>query len=226
MEIPAVLSRCPLFDGLEGAELEGLLDCLSARAARRAAGGFFLMAGQQARWAGVLLTGRAQVIREDFSGSRTLVAPIEPGELFAEAFACASGGGQTLTVSVRAAADSTALLLDLSRAALPCERGCPRHARLTANLLAVMADKNLLLSRRVGHLSRRSTREKVLSYLSEQAVLRGADTFTIPFDRQELADYLCVERSALSAVLSALRREGALDFHRSTFTLRAPAEED
>lgn len=216
----SVLLASPLFRGIRAEELDQVLACLDARTRRWRGGSFLLMAGQRVQRVGLLLEGRAQIVREDHAGNRTLVAELEPGDLFAEAFACAAGGGQVLTVSVLAAADCAAVLLDFRGLLSGAAAALPFQARLTGNLLAVMADKNLLLSRRLGHLSRRSTREKVLSYLSEQAVLRGADAFSIPFDRQELADYLCVERSALSAVLSALRREGVLDFRRNFFTLR------
>lgn len=210
----------PLFAGISPDGLIQMLSCLDARRKCFVSGEVVLLAGETADRIGVLLSGRAQVLREDVAGTRTIVAELMPGDLFAETFACASGGGMALPVTVQAAAESAVLLLDYRRMISSCRQSCPCHAKLIENMLAVLADKNLLLSRRLGHLSRRTTREKLLSYLSEQATLAGSDRFTIPFNRQELADYLCVERSAMSAALGRLREEGLLDFSRSRFYLR------
>lgn len=179
-----------------------------------------LLAGDPADRVGVLLEGRAQVIREEFSGSRTILTGLNPGNLFAEAFACASGEHKTLPVTVLAVAESVVLWMDYRKILRACPAGCAFHHRLVENMLAVVADKNLMLNRRIGHLSKRSTREKLLSYLSEQAALHGSAAFSIPFDRQQLADYLCVERSAMSAVLSKLREEGVLEVERNRFRLK------
>ena len=113
------------------------------------------------------------------------------------------------------------LLMDYRKILHACPSGCSFHQKLVENMLAVVADKNLMLNRRLGHLSKRSTREKLLSYLSEQATLHDSADFYIPFDRQELADYLCVERSAMSAVLSKLRAEGLLEVERNHFHLKS-----
>lgn len=216
----SLLQSIPLFRGIGGTELGAMLDCLRARQSGYRAGEIILLAGQPADRVGILLDGRAQIIREEFSGSRTLLAGLEPGDLFAEAFACASGDGRTLPVTVLSVTESAVLLIDYRRVITTCPSACPFHARLIENMLAVMADKNVLLNRRLGHLSKRSTREKLLSYFSEQAALGGSDEFTIPFNRQELADYLCVERSAMSATLSKLRDEGILETRRNHFILR------
>lgn len=216
----AILKQCRLFQGIGEGELGQMLACLQARRARYAAGETILLAGEPADRVGILLEGRAQVIREEYSGSRTLLANLEPGDLFAEAFACASESGRTLPVTVLSPAASAVLMIDYRRVIKTCPSACAFHARLIENMLAVMADKNLLLNRRLGHLSKRSTREKLLSYFSEQAAQGGSAEFTIPFNRQELADYLCVERSAMSAALSKLQAEGVLETRRSHFRLK------
>ena len=140
------------------------------------------------------------------------LAAVEPGDLFAEAFACA---GVPLTVRVEGAQDGEGVFLPPEHLMDPP----PGGGELPGRLLGLMARKNLMLNRKIGHLSQRTTRAKVLSYLSHQAEAAGSSSFTIPLDRQELADYLSVDRSALSAQLGQLRREGVLDFSRSRFTL-------
>ena len=220
MDEPNILTECALFRGLRRAQIREMLPCLSARQARFRRGQFLLRAGDRASSAGIILSGEAEVLQEDFWGNRNLLAAVGPGDLFAEAFACASGEHKTLPVTVLAVAESVVLWMDYRKILRACPAGCAFHHRLVENMLAVVADKNLMLNRRIGHLSKRSTREKLLSYLSEQAALHGSAAFSIPFDRQQLADYLCVERSAMSTVLSKLREEGVLEVERNRFRLK------
>ena len=167
-----ILESVPLFRGISEEERQQMLDCLRAQQQRFATGAVILLAGDPADRVGVLLEGRAQVIREEFSGSRTILTGLNPGDLFAEAFACASGEHKTLPVTVLAVAESVVLWMDYRKILRTCPAGCAFHHRLVENMLAVVADKNLMLNRRIGHLSKRSTREKLLSYLSEDVYKR------------------------------------------------------
>lgn len=219
-----LLQSIPLFNGIKKEELRGMLGCLNARKQRYEAGEVILLAGERAGNVGVLLSGRAQVVREDYAGNRTILTQLSPGELFAEVFACASGSAKTLPISVLSIVESEALLLDYRRIISSCTSACAFHTRLIENMLAVLANKSLLLNRRLGHLSKRSTREKLLSYLEEQAAFHNSRSFAIEFNRQELADYLCVERSAMSAALGKLQAEGLVRYHKNQFWL--PGAED
>lgn len=214
------LENSLLFRGIPGDELEQLIDCLGATKQLFLPSEVILAEGQPAQQIGILLYGRAQVIREDRLGNRNILAEIEPGELFAETFACASEASSFLSVTVLSVTQSGVLLFDYQSLICTCPSFHKLHTLLIKNMLSILANKNLLLNRRLGHLSKRTTREKVLSYLTEQATLCGSAEFHIPFNRQQLADYLCVERSAMSAVLSQLRREGLLDFHKNHFFLK------
>ncbi len=120
--------------------------------------------------------------------------------------------------SVEAAADSDVLLIDVKRILTTCPTACRFHSRLIENLMAILARKNILLGAKIRHLSRRSTRDKLLSYLSEQAREAGSRSFTIPFNRQELADSLCVDRSAMSSELSKLKPRAVLDYEKNSFS--------
>ena len=211
-EIFAVLARCPLFSGLDEGALKELLPRLRPIRRRWARGETLLHPGEPAPGVGVVLSGGVRIVREDFWGNRSLLAAVGPGDLFAEAFACA---GVPLTVRVEGAQDGEGVFFPPGHLMDPP----PGGGALPGRLLGLMARKNLMLNRKIGHLSQRTTRAKVLSYLSHQAEAAGSSSFTIPLDRQELADYLSVDRSALSAQLGQLRREGVLDFSRSRFTL-------
>ncbi len=213
-----MLKKTPLFDGVSDADLEKLLGCLDARKRSYCRNEAILLAGEEARDVGVVLSGRVQVVQEDVTGSRAILAQLGEGALFAEAFACSSF--KTLSVSVFSVSESVVMFLDCQKLMTACPGGCTFHNQLIQNMLRVLANKNVLLSRKMEHLSKRTTREKLLSYLSEQAVICRSREFVIPFNRQELADYLCVDRSAMSAELGRLRDEGLLEFERSRFLLR------
>ena len=212
-----VLLKSPLFAGIGAQDMEAMLDCLGAVERRFSRGEAVLRAGEPARRLGVVLSGRLQVCREDREGRRTVLSSVPPAGIFGEAHACA--GTAALPVSVWAVEDSAVLLLDIARVVGTCPSSCAFHSRLVTNLLSVLAGKNILLSAKLEHVSQRTIREKLLSYLSAQAALAGSDAFSIPFDRQALADYLCADRSALSRELSHLRKEGVLDYHRNQFRI-------
>lgn len=219
-----VLRKAPLFHSIVEEELYGLLGCLRAKPRAYTKGALLLRAGEPVTCFGMVLTGRAQVTREDLYGTRTLLTQLGAGDLFAEAFAF--GNAPLLPVSVEAASDCEALLLDHTRMLSPCETGCTFHTQLIRNMMGILAQKNLTLNSKIQHLSRRTTREKLLSFLNEQAARHNSAQFIIPFDRQELADYLCVERSAMSAELSRLQKEGVLSYHKSAFKLHAAGREE
>lgn len=221
MDEPNILTECALFRGLRRAQIREMLPCLSARQARFRRRQFLLRAGDRASSAGIILSGEAEVLQEDFWGNRNLLAAVGPGELFAEAFACAHA---VSPVSVQCTTDGSVLYLNVRAVFSPCEKACAQHKTLSQNLIRVLAEKNMQLNEKAGFLSQRTTREKLLAYLSVQARRAGSASFRIPFDRQQLADYLSVNRSAMSAELSNMQRDGLLRTDRSCFTLCQPED--
>ena len=219
MDDLTILTECALFHGLREAQIREMLPCLSARQSRFRRGQFLLRAGDRVAFAGILLSGEAEVLQEDFWGNRNLLAAVGQGDLFAEAFACAHA---VSPVSVLCKTDGSVLYLNVRAVFSPCEKACAQHKALSQNLIRVLAEKNMQLNEKVGFLSQRTTREKLLAYLSAQARRAGSASFRIPFDRQQLADFLSVNRSAMSAELSRMQREGLLCADRSSFTLRQP----
>lgn len=212
------LAGCPLFSGIAPQEAVSLLHCLSARQRQYAKDTFLFRAEEPARSVGVLLSGSVHIIQEDYWGNRTILAHAGPGELFGEAFSCAQVSH--LPVSVVAAENAVVLLLNCRKLLTVCPSACTFHTRVLTNLLQILAQKNILLTQKIGYLSKRTTREKVTAFLSAQALQCKSSRVTIPFNRQELADYLCVERSALSRELSAMKKDGLLDYRRNQFILR------
>ena len=219
MDDLTILTECALFHGLREAQIREMLPCLSARQSRFRRGQFLLRAGDRVAFAGILLSGEAEVLQEDFWSNRNLLAAVGPGDLFAEAFACAHA---VSPVSVLCKTDGSVLYLNVRAVFSPCEKACAQHKALSQNLIRVLAEKNMQLNEKAGFLSQRTTREKLLAYLSAQARRAGSASFRIPFDRQQLADFLSVNRSAMSAELSRMQREGLLCADRSSFTLCQP----
>lgn len=216
-----VLQSCALFEGIDGRDLQAMLGCLGGRAQDFERGEAILAADSPAECVGVVLSGAAQIVLDDFYGNRTIQNRVEPGEMFGEAFACA--GVERLPVTVEGVRPGRVMLIRLRRITETCSNACAFHSRMVMNLLKAMAAKNLQLNRRIEITSRRTTREKLMAYLMGQAQRARSSSFTIPFDRQALADYLCVERSALSAEIGRLRREGVLESEKSHFTLLTEA---
>jgi CRP-like cAMP-binding protein len=181
------------------------------------------MEGDPAKYVGVVLSGTVQVVREDYYGNRSVMTVLQPGDLFAEVFSCA--GLEAMPVSVIAVKDSSVLLLDCKGVLASSSNSCRFHSILLRNLLQEMAQKNLLLSQKIRCMSQKTTKEKLMAYLMDQAKQQGSSEFTINLDRQALADYLGVERSAMSAEISKLRRSGQLDTKGSWFCLKGVDED-
>lgn len=218
-----VIAASPLFSGIDKKDLQPMLACLSAQKKTYAKGEFLFTGGTVLPAVGMVLCGTVHIVKEDFWGHRALLGHAAEGELFGEAYAAAA---QPLTVSIQAAQDTQVLFMDIYKILTVCSAGCTFHTRLVHNFLAVLAQKNLMLNSKLQHMAQRTTREKLLSYLSAQSLHSASAAFTIPYNRQQLADYLCVERSAMSAALCALRDEGLLTFRKNAFQLLSPAKNE
>lgn len=211
------LSHVPLFGEIAKEDLEILLGCLNAKIVTYEKDEVVFSAGECVKQFGIVLSGQVSVVHNDYYGNRSIMARVEEGNLITEAFAFA---GVCLPVTVVASHHSEIMLLDSTRFSTTCATACHFHNKLIQNLIKITSRKNVSLLEKFEITSKRTTREKLLAYLSIESGKAGSKTFTIPFNRQELADYLFVERSAMSAELSKLRREGLIDYNKNTFVLR------
>lgn len=212
-----ILKLVPLFAGIAHEELGGLLVCLGAKVKDYAKDEIVLLAGDPVSHVGLVLEGSVQVYKEDFNGNRNILALVGRGELFAEVFACV--GLDRSPVTVVADSDATVLFIDFRRIVTSCSSACAFHSRLVENMMRLMARKNIALNEKVSCIGHRTTREKVEAFLLMQVERAGRNPFEIPFSRAEMADYLCVDRSALSAVLGKMRDEGVLRYRKNQFEL-------
>ena len=212
-----VIRSSQLFSGISAEEISAMLGCLDAKGESFPKGTFLLRAGDTAEAIGLILSGSVLVIHEDIWGNRNIVSKAGPGETFAAAFACAPGS--VLNVSVIAETHVTAMFLNVKRILNVCPSACAHHNRIIRNLLGELAEKNLRFNEKLTHVGQRSTRSKIMSYLSAEAQRLGTYEFDIPFSRQQFADYLGVERSGLSLELGKMKKDGVLDFHKNHFVL-------
>lgn len=212
------LTQTRLFLGLSAAETEQALNCLQARIRKYKKGETVLSAGNVTDEMGLILTGSVHIRQFDAWGKSSIYGSAGRGEVFAEAYACVPD--EVLMVDVIAAEPAELLFLNTNRLLYICNTTCSFHIRLVRNMLTVMAVRNLTLSRKISHTTPKSIRGRLLSYLSDQAIRQGRYEFTIPFNRQQLADYLGVDRSAMSNELSRMQKEGLLTFTKNRFCLK------
>ena len=209
-----MVKQSRLFAGIGVDELSSMLSCLNARDVEAAKGELLLRAGEPVEQVGILLEGNLSVTREDADGERSLIALLEPGDHFAEAFCCA--GVEESPVTVAAESDSVVLLLDFRRILHTCTSACSFHAKLIENMLFVVASKNIYLQTRMDYLSRKTLRRRIMKYLVNTSG-GSKQVFDIPFNREALADYLCIDRSALSRELARMKEDGLIDYWKNRF---------
>lgn len=211
------LKHSQLFSGVGNPEIAAMLHCLQAKALFFQKGDYVFREGDPIDSITVLAEGKLIIQRDDFWGNRSIVNVIQVGEMFGEAYIAPNSG--VLLNNVIAEENSTVIFFDIKRVLTVCPTACQFHSMVIQNFFFAISEKNRTLIQKIGHMSKRSIRTKLLSYLSEEAKRQNGRQFTIPFSRQQLADFLCVDRSAMSNELCKMRDEGLLQFEKNKFTL-------
>ncbi len=211
-----ILPSVSLFHDIAPDDLSSMLQCLGAKEVSYRKGEHILSAGEKPENIGIVLSGQVHIVKEDMDGKRSLLASLAAADIFAEAF-CSAGIAES-PVTVLAASDADVMLLGFSRILQSCPNSCRFHQKLIANMLKVISQKIIYLQSHMEIVRARSVRAKVLSFLNGNAKKRG-EPFTIPLNREEMADYLCVERSALSHELMRMKRDGMIEYSKNRFTL-------
>lgn len=206
-----------LFQNITKEDAESVLKCMSAVKKQYQKGETIFHAGEKARAMGLIVSGAVEIVRDDYWGNRQIIGTAKPGELFGESYACMPG--EVFMITAQASEASVILFLEVGKILTVCSPACEFHNRLIHNLLYILAEKNLMLTRKIDHMGQRNIREKVMAYLSFQAEAHKSGTFEIPFNRQQFADYLAVDRSALSAELSRMQRDGIIEYEKSRFMI-------
>ena len=208
-----IIEMTGIFKDINETERHALLECMNAGTINVKKGQIILLAGNKLEFFGIVLGGQFHIIRENYEGNRTLVAAITPGIVFAEALCCA--GVTTSPVTVIAAEDSCFMKLYFSRFLETCSSSCSFRVRLIENMTGIMAKKNLMMQNKMEILELKTIREKVMRYLESFSV----HVITVPFNREEMAEFLCVERSALSHELIKMKKDGLIDYKKNKFLL-------
>ena len=213
----SILQKCPLFIGISEDDITKLCTCLRARERAIGKDGFIFHAGDDIRSIYLILSGSMHIIDEDFWGNRSIIEIMEEHTLFGEAYSLSTT--DKYLVSVIAAEDSTLLEINPERLFETCDSACVCHGVLIKNVATILSEKIVRITEKLGHIAQRAMREKILSYLSKCARRAGSSVFEIPYSRQQLADYLCVDRSALSHELSRLQKAGMVRYRKNHFEL-------
>lgn len=212
-----VLKRTQMFAGVGDDEVMSMLSCLGARLKSYKKGEYVLRQGEHLNDIVVLVEGTLHIQKDDYWGNRSILGQIAVGEMFGEAYVAPESG--VLLNDAVAIEDSTVMFFDVKRIITTCPTACRFHLMVVQNMFFAISEKNRKLVQKLGHMSKRSTREKLISYLSEQAKKQNSASFTIPFNRQQLADFLSVDRSAMSNELCKMRDDGLLEFDKNKFKL-------
>ncbi len=217
MDPKELVKSCPLFRGIDPADLGGMLKCMSAREIEPERGEFIMTTPGSAPLMGAVLAGEVEMISEDYFGKKSLLTVLPVGSVFGESYSCVKARNRT--IAYQASGKCRVLLLDYDRILHACKLVCRFHHRMIENMVELIAEKNLELIEKLEVTSRTSIREKLLTYLTRQAERTGSAAFQVPMGRTELAEYLCTDRSAMTRELSRMREEGLIDFDKRTFTL-------
>lgn len=212
-----ILGKSSFFTGLDDTEILSILSCMDAAVVSKKPGSYIFRAGESTEVMGLVASGSVLIIQEDLWGHRNIISKCHAGDFFAEPYAARPEA--VLNISVVAEEDTEILMLNIRRLLNTCPTACNHHQKLIRNLVSVLADKILIFNDKITHVSKRTTRDKLLSYLSAESIRQASLIFDIPFDRQQLADFLCVERAAMSVEISKLQKEGLLKTKRNHFEL-------
>ncbi|MBQ3527277.1 MAG: Crp/Fnr family transcriptional regulator [Clostridia bacterium] len=213
----SILKRTSLFSGVAEDDILSMLSCLGARLSSYKKGEYVFCQGEHLRDITVLVEGSLHIQNDDYWGNRSILSTISVGEMLGEAYVAPESGA--FPNDVIAMEDSVVIFLDVHRMLTTCSSACRFHAMVVQNMFFTISEKNRRLVQKLGHMSKRTTREKLISYLSEEAKRCKSQSFSIPFNRQQLADFLSVDRSAMSNELCKMRDEGLLEFEKNQFKL-------
>ncbi|TQQ85081.1 Crp/Fnr family transcriptional regulator [Peptacetobacter hominis] len=213
-----ILNNSALFDGVSENDIISMLECLNAVSKKFKKDETIYRIGDFIESIGFVLSGSVSIERYDIWGNRKIIGKISPGDIFGESYACSSE--DPLMVNIVSDCDTEILFMNVNRVMAVCSNSCRLHSRIVKNLLNILAHRNLDFTRKIEYLTQKTIREKVLLYLSYEDSKSDSEYFKIPFNRQQLADYLSVDRSALSAELSKMQKDGLIEFKKDIFKIK------
>lgn len=211
------LKKSALFAEIEQNEILSLLHCVDAKVLNYKKGEFVLRQGDEMVDIALLLDGSLHIQSDDYWGNRSILGHVSVGEIFGEAYVLSHDS--RILNDVVAVENSVVMFINAKRIISVCSSTCVFHTKVVQNMFLVISEKNKKLVQKLGHVCKRSIREKLNSYLSQEAKKQKSPNIIIPFNRQQLADFLSVDRSAMSNELCKMRDEGLIEFRKNYFRL-------
>lgn len=211
------ISKTALFRGCSEEDILNMSEHLDFRTDRYRKGDVIFSTGSVVTDIGLVLSGSVRIEHTDLWGNKSILGLTPAGGVFAESYACIPN--EPMMVDAVANEDCDILFISVPRLFIPCS-ACGSQNRLIQNLVMISAGKNLQLSRRSLHTSPKTIRGRLFSYFSQQVSAQGSNKIVIPFDRQQLADYLNLDRSALSKELGKMRNDGLIEYNKNTFVIK------
>jgi len=215
-----LLQKAEIFKGIEERDLKSVLKCLDAKTEKYKKDETVFTEGDRIIRIGIVLSGRLHLVKYDYYGREDIISGVTTGDIFGEAAAFSTE--KILPLNVVSVTDSEILFIDYKRLCTTCGNACAFHSKLIESMITVISDKNIKLNRKLDYMSRKKIRDKLLAYLYDYSKVKKSKVILIPFNREQLADYLSVDRSALSAELGKMRKEGILNFRKNRFELKGP----
>lgn len=215
----AILNNTELFAGIEPGEIESMLGCLGAKRRSFRKGEFLLLAGSPVTDVGILLSGEADIIKENINGDLLVMRKLLPGAMFGESYAGTGCGFSP--VSVVAQTNTQAVFLDMGGILGTCRSACPRHRQLIFNMVKIVSAHNIALNNRMFYLAGKTIRERLSAYLLDLAGQNGSKVFRLPMSKTQLAQHLCADRSAMMRELSRMKAEGLIDYEKDNLRVIA-----
>jgi cAMP-binding proteins - catabolite gene activator and regulatory subunit of cAMP-dependent protein kinases len=212
-----VIRKCSLFRNIRENELGPLIQCLGAKVKKYKAEEYIFLSGDEINNVGLVLTGIVEIMKENLAGNKHIVAFLEPADIFAEGIVCTVK--RISPVTVRAKEDVQILMIPYERIIKSCGNACAFHISLIKNMMVILGEKNVILNRKLELLTLKGMREKLASYLLNEANNQGSSMFQIVLNRSELADYLNVSRTSMCRELARMKEEGFIDFYGSSFKI-------
>lgn len=216
-EYSNILSNTPLFENISPTDTNSMLPCLNTKIYKYSKNDFISIAGNDFDGIGIILKGQAEVIKENASGNRVIISVLKSGDMFGEMAAFSKNS--KWPASVRALGDCITAFLSPEKIIGRCDKACSFHNVIIQNMLKIISEKALVLSKKVDYLSIKSMRGKLSTYFFEQYKKTEKTTFSLPLKRSELADFLNVSRPSMSREMCRMRDEGLIDFHMSTIKI-------
>lgn len=212
-----IILKSPLFYDVSADEIECMLKCLNAKVKKYDKESTIIFQGDNFEQIGIIISGRIRIVKNDFMGNRNIIAELSESDIFGETIVTAQINKSPVTVE--SVTGCEIMFIDYNKIITTCSSSCIFHTKLIENMIKVLAEKNFMLNNKLEILSKRSIREKLMQYFIFQAEVKKSRKFDIPFSKNALADFICVDRSAMSRELSKMCNEKIIHYEKNHFEI-------